>query len=132
MGGADAGALLRHAFVRRAPLMYEHRGQVLTRAALRRARVVICPTCAADDIARHPGVKPHLAVHGRGVWLIDAFRTCPDHNVGLVDVTFDEGPSKCHDFAYQVRSSVPKLADLLAGAVKRAASICMPPSRPAR
>lgn len=119
LGGADAGALLRHAFVRRAPLMYECRGQKLIRAALRRARVFICPDCALDDIARLPKVKPHLAVYGRGAWLIDAVRTCPDHNISLVDVTFDEAPGKYHDFAYQVRPSIPRLADLLAGAVKR-------------
>jgi TniQ len=119
MGGADAGALLDHAFVRRAPLMYEHRGQRLTRAAMRRARVFICPGCATDDIARLPDVKPHLAVHARGAWLINAVRTCPDHGMGLIDVTFDEAPGKNHDFAYQVRPSIPKLAGLLAGAVKR-------------
>jgi hypothetical protein len=51
LGGVDAAALMRHAFVRDEQGC-EYRTERLVRTSLRRIRLNVCPACLLDDIDR--------------------------------------------------------------------------------
>ena len=108
-GGADVDDLMAYAFVRCAERRFEHRGEFLVRASLRRSRICICPVCLLEDICRNPDIAPHIAIYGRAAWLVDTIRTCPAHHRALVEIADDMTPARLHDFAYHARSAVPRL-----------------------
>lgn len=58
---ADPAALAENALVQTAERRYVHRGQELTRDKLRRAPVVVCPKCLAEDSAAAPQTRPPVA-----------------------------------------------------------------------
>ena len=66
---------------------YRVRGQALVVASFVGANVRICPACLAEDgrTARNrtPGF---LAAYGRTAWTVTHLRTCPDHEVALIDL----------------------------------------------
>jgi hypothetical protein len=57
--------------------------------------------------------------YGRVAWLINAVRTCPEHEMALVEVSEDLQSSSLHDFAVHVTPALPRLAALSAGAARR-------------
>lgn len=122
LGGADVDALTTYAFRRTGKWSYEHRGQHLTRDALRRGRVLVCPACMIGDIQASPMLAPSLAGYGRALWQIQAIKTCPDHGTALITVSTDLTPRTLHNFTYHVSSAVGRLDELDASAVKRAPS----------
>ena len=119
LGGADVDALTTYAFRRTGKWSYEHRGQCLTRDALRRGRVLVCPACLSEDIRSRPKLAPPLAVYGRSLWQIEAIKTCPDHGTALVTVSTDLTPQTLHNFTYHVSAAVDRLDDLNASATRR-------------
>jgi TniQ len=119
LGGIDAATLAVDAFVRRGERTFEHRGERLLRHKLRRSRVHVCPACMLDDVRSHPKLAPEFAVYNRAAWTIDAIRTCPIHETGLVQVAEEGNPHRIHDFAQLVAPSLPRLGSLAAGAPRR-------------
>lgn len=119
LGGVSADALAAHAFVRAQDRRYVHRSEILTRGALRRSRVHVCPACIKADIAAEPQLPPEAAARNRAIWVIEAVKTCQEHGIALVEIADDLTPTALHDFAFHVRSALPQLDVLLAAAVRR-------------
>ena len=109
MGGVDPTVLASHAFVRGEIRNCEYRGERLIRSILRRAHVRVCPRCLQEDIGARPDLAAHHAVYNRGLWLIEAIRTCPEHNLALVEISNDQAPNSLHDFVHHVSPVLPNL-----------------------
>lgn len=62
--------------------VYRVCGERLGKHNLVRRRFVICPVCAAEDVATGRGSEP-LRTHGRFGWAIEALRTCAVHETPL-------------------------------------------------
>ncbi len=107
LGGVAFADLIRHAFVRDGKLSYRHRNERVVRNTMRRNRIRVCPCCLSEDIRNNPGLAPKLAAHNRAPWLIDAIRTCPAHNLKLVEVGNDLAPGYLHDFAHHMALALP-------------------------
>lgn len=107
--------------IRKIGTMYELRGQSITKPAIRRAKVHICPLCIQADIARSV-LSPELAAYGRPEWAVTAIRTCAKHEVALVEVKRDLPPGQLHDFARNIADAIPRIDELAEGAVRRRAS----------
>jgi TniQ len=101
--------------------MYEFRGQQITKPAIRRARVCICPICIQDDIADSE-LPAALAGYGRYEWSLSAIRTCSRHRIALVEVRNDLPPGQLHDFVRNVAVAIPHINRLAAEARRRPAS----------
>jgi hypothetical protein len=119
LGGVDPAALAAHAFVRGEKHSCTYRGERLVRPVLCRVRVRICPRCLQEDIGARPDLVPHLAVYNRGPWLIEAVKTCPRHNLGLVEVSNDPVPGAMHDFVHHVSPVLGRLDRLAEKAPRR-------------
>jgi hypothetical protein len=118
MGGVDAAALLRHAFVRDEH-GFKYCTERLIRTSFRRIRLKVCPACLLQDINGHPNLRPEVAAYGRATWLIDAVRTCQVHDVGLVPIGNNATAGKFHDFALHLRASLPDLPRITMSAPAR-------------
>lgn len=117
--GADAGSLTENAFVKTAERRYLHRGQELSRDNLRRATVVICPKCLAQDLESGPRSRPQIAAWQRARWQIAALKTCAVHLTALVVVDKDMTPKTLHDWAHHVGKVLFELPRLVAQADTR-------------
>lgn len=120
LSNAEIQDLLPNA-IRKIGTMYELRGQSITKPAIRRAKVHICPLCIQGDIARSL-LSPQLAAYGRPEWALAAIRTCAKHEVALVEVKRDLPPSQLHDFARNIEDAIPRIDELAETAVRRPAS----------
>lgn len=120
LSNAEIQDLLPNA-IRKIGTMYELRGQSITKPAIRRAKVHICPLCIQEDIARSL-LSPQLAAYGRPEWALAAIRTCVKHEVALVEVKRDLPPGQLHDFARNVEDAIPRIDQLAEKAVRRPAS----------
>lgn len=118
-GGADAVALTENAFVKTAERRYLHRSQELTRDNLRRATVVVCPKCLAEDLAGAPTSRAQVVAYQRARWPIAALKTCAIHLTPLVVVDKDMTPSTLHDWSHHVAKILPFLPRLAAEAGTR-------------
>jgi hypothetical protein len=101
--------------------LFELRGQQITKPAIRRARVHVCPICLQEDIAAS-NLHPALSAYGRYEWAITAIRTCVRHSVALVEVRDDLPPSQLHDFTRNIADAIPNIDRLAAEAYRRAPS----------
>jgi hypothetical protein len=119
LGGADPAALAAHAFVRGEKHDCRYRGERLVRPVLCRARVRICPRCLQEDIGGRPDLAPHLAAYNRGMWLLEAVKTCPRHHLGLVEVSNDPAPNSLHDFVHHVSPVLGQIDRLIENAPRR-------------
>jgi hypothetical protein len=117
LSNAEIQDLLPNA-IRKIGTMYELRGQSITKPAIRRAKVHICPLCIQADIARSV-LSPQLAAYGRAEWAITANRTCAKHEVALVEVKRDLPPGQLHDFARNIADAIPRIDELAEKAVRR-------------
>ena len=109
VSGAPVEQLFDQAIVREQD-HYLYRGQKFARSSLRRARVMACPRCLAEDLG--DGASPWQA-SGRSDWLFQYYRVCLKHHVQMVElgnVSNDQSP---HDFARRMAPlvfDVPTLA----------------------
>jgi hypothetical protein len=117
-GGIAAADLMAHAFIHGEKHAFTYRGEQLMRFSLRRKRVVVCPHCLSEDIA-NSNRKPHLAAYGRAICQIDAIKTCPVHQIALVEIADDMDAATLHEFTYHVAPVLPHLAGLGDQAVRR-------------
>lgn len=103
ISGASLDQLFDNAIVRKEDY-YLYRGQTFVRTSLRRARVIACPQCLAEDMAG--STDPWLA-SGRSDWLFQHYRVCLKHCVELVELGDGSDPLPTHDFA---RRTAPQIA----------------------
>lgn len=120
LGGADYGVLIGCA-LRKKDGKIEMKGQDLRKTGLRRAKAHVCPKCLLDDIASSD-LPPHHAIHGRANWMLAAIRTCPIHEVALVEVARDVPVHDTHDWTANVAPVVPSLHEIAESAAARAPS----------
>ncbi|MHC2280402.1 hypothetical protein ACVME8_007045 [Bradyrhizobium diazoefficiens] len=116
---ADPAALTENAFVRTGERRYTFRGEEFTRDDLRRATVVVCPKCLAEDLAGAPTLRPQVVAYQRARWPIAALKTCSIHLTPLVVVDKDMTPSTLHDWSHHVGKVLPFLPRLVAEAGTR-------------
>lgn len=116
---SDPAALIENAFVKTGERRYTFRGEELTRDDLRRATVVVCPKCLAEDLAGAPTSRPQVVAYQRARWPIAALKTCAIHLAPLVVVDKDMTPSTLHDWSYHVGKVLPFLPRLVAEAGTR-------------
>lgn len=117
LSNAEIQDLLPNA-IRKIGTMYELRGQLITKPAIRRAKVHICPLCIQADIARSV-LSAQLAAYGRPEWAVTAIRTCAKHEVALVEVKRDLPPGQLHDFARNIADAIPRIDELAEKAIRR-------------
>ncbi|EHR03026.1 TniQ family protein [Bradyrhizobium sp. WSM471] len=117
--GAAPAALTENAFVKTAERRYMHHNEELTRDNLRRATVVVCPKCLAEDVAAGPRSRPQIAAYQRARWQIAAMKTCAIHLAPLAVVDKDMTPSTLHDWSQHVGKILPDLPSLVAEADTR-------------
>jgi hypothetical protein len=110
LAGADEDLLARNAVVRDG-VMYKIRGQALNKGATLLTYIRLCPRCAAEDI-KTSGRRPGLAVQNRVAWQIASIRTCPVHNVALVNLGVVSKTNEIHDFAGFIETNEEILTNL--------------------
>lgn len=120
LGGANVQDLLANA-IRKTGTAFEFRGQNISKVAMRRARVHVCPVCIQEDIASSE-LSANLAAQGRFDWTIGSIRTCGKHSVPLVEVARDLPPGQYHDFSRNVAAAIPTIDRLVDEATRRPAS----------
>lgn len=117
LGGTSVQDLLANA-IRKTGTAFEFRGQNITKVAMRRARVHVCPVCIQEDIASSE-LSANLAAYGRFDWAIGSIRTCAKHKVALAEVARDMQPGQYHDFSRNVAASIPAMDRLADEATRR-------------
>jgi hypothetical protein len=117
LGGVAATPLIEHAVVKTED-GFLLRGQQLTKATIRRARVVACPFCLTEDV-HNTGLPASLAVHGRSEWQVASIRTCRLHNSSLVTFAEFLQPGTLHDFSRNVAPLVSDISKMKKEAVPR-------------
>jgi hypothetical protein len=116
---ADPVELTENAFVKTGEHRYTFRGEKFTRDDLRRATVVACPKCLAEDLAGASMSRPEVAAYQRARWPIAALKTCAVHLAPLVVVDKDMTPATLHDWSHHVSKVLPFLPRLAADSVTR-------------
>lgn len=67
--------------------LYRLRGQSVIVPSFVAAGIRICPACVAEDIRSAPGSVPgHVAPYGRTTWSVAHLRTCPIHDLAMIDL----------------------------------------------
>jgi len=105
VSGAPVEQLFDQAIVREQD-HYHYRGQAFVRSSLRRARIMACPRCLAEDL--DSGASPWQA-SGRSDWLFQHYRVCLKHHVELVELGNVSNDQTTHDFA---RRMAPLVIDI--------------------
>lgn len=109
LSAANPTDLISHA-ITKAGDGYLFRGQQLTKLAVPRSRVRVCPACLLQDLKEENGpveVRPY----GRSIWQLDAIRTCAVHGLGLTQIASTSG-TQTHDFAVVAAAVVQDLEHL--------------------
>lgn len=118
---ADAGLLLATAAVKTGRTSYRVRNQIVTRAAMPRGTVRVCPLCLEQDI-EVGRVPRHVRPYGRLAWQMDAIRTCREHGIGFAVASTDITPARLHDFAVLIQPRLPALDEMTKEARRRGLS----------
>lgn len=121
LSGADYSSLISSALRKRNGRTIELKGQQLQMNGLRRSRLSICAQCLLNDIAESD-LDPQLAIYGRAHWMLGAIRTCPIHEVALVQATSNVSRENMHDWTRNVGPVIPRLQELANVAIHRPAS----------
>jgi len=67
--------------------LYRLRGQSVVVASFVSSGVRVCPACVAEDIRSARGAIPEeVATYGRTAWTVTHIRTCPAHDLVMVDL----------------------------------------------
>jgi len=113
LGGADPEQI-QHAALRRIDTRtFSLNGERVLGSLVLRNPLVVCPHCLIED-ADGSSLQPEVAMFGRAIWQIRAIRTCPTHQVPLIQLDTAEDRETLHDFAAQIaplRNSLPPLTD---------------------
>jgi lambda repressor-like predicted transcriptional regulator len=117
--GISSSALATHCFYRIGRWGFDYRGQRLDRLMFRYGKIHVCPACLKNDIRRNPKLAPRIAVFHRALWMIDAFRTCPAHNIALVCIADPTDIRTFYDFALCIGPEIASLDRLEAAASRR-------------
>lgn len=108
VSGAPVEQLFDQAIVREQD-HYLYRGQTFVGSSLRRARVMACPRCLAEDLG--VGASP-LQPCGRSDWLFQHYRVCLKHHVRLVEFGEVSNDQTTHDFARRMAPLVVNIPTL--------------------
>ncbi|GJD76712.1 TniQ family protein [Methylobacterium goesingense] len=76
---------LEAASLRKVPGGFSIRGHRIPPSSLRRKDFHVCPACLRADIAES-SFPNHVAAYDRLIWKVRTIRTCPIHELGLVDL----------------------------------------------
>ena len=114
------GSLASFAFQLLPRSKYNLRGETLPKNAVRRERILYCPLCIEEDIARS-SLPPIVAAHDRAIWKIWHIHTCHIHNIELIECGHAANLTR-GDFASAIESSLPHLQELGAAAQRHPAS----------
>ena len=115
LAGEAAASLLNEAIHKHEDGSYELRGERLTKLSLRRARVMVCPSCLAADIdIMSAELPPEAAAFGRTIWSLDPIRSCLLHETTLVEVTRIQDGKDLNDFVANTGSALRNLPALVA------------------
>jgi hypothetical protein len=117
--GISPSVLARHSFNRIGRWGFDYRGQRLDRLSFRFGKIHVCPACLKNDIRRNPKLAPRIAVYHRALWMIDAIRTCPVHNIALVRIADPTDIRTFYDFALCIGPEIASLDRLEAAALRR-------------
>ena len=117
--GISSNALATHSFYRIGRWGFNYRGQRLDRLMFRYGKIHVCPACLRNDIRRNPKLAPRIAVYHRALWMIDAIRTCPAHNIALVCIADPTDLRTFYDFALCIGPEIASLDRLEATAARR-------------
>jgi hypothetical protein len=117
--GVSSGVLATHAFNRIGRWGFDYRGQRLDRPSFRFGQIYICPACLKDDIRANPKLAPRMAVYQRALWMIDAIKTCPEHNLSLVQIEDHADQRDFYDFTSRVGPEINNLDRLRAAATRQ-------------
>jgi hypothetical protein len=115
LGGADYKALIGCA-LRKKDGIFLLKGQQLKKTGLRRTRLHVCPRCLLEDVATSD-LPPHLAIFGRVSWGLLSIRTCPIHEIALVEVARGMPVHDTHDWTANIAPAIPKLRELAESAI---------------
>ncbi|MBN8978641.1 MAG: TniQ family protein [Rhizobiales bacterium] len=94
------------------------KSQRLRKTDLRRSRVFVCPGCLADDVASSD-LPPSVAIHGRANWMLQTIRTCPHHQMALVEIAGADLTRDAHDWTLNAAPVVPRISRLCDAATLR-------------
>lgn len=84
LAGADAHELVRWTPKRIDEHFMLLNGETLNTRDNPRRMFSMCPVCAREDIAAHPGEPWDQAVHGRAEWMLQVVDSCAIHGVKLI------------------------------------------------
>lgn len=86
------------------------RGEWQLQASVRRKRIFVCPACVSEDIASSSLPPPASACY-RSHWLLDSVRSCPQHELELVELQPSDNKA-IHDFSVQIAPHLDALEAL--------------------
>jgi hypothetical protein len=97
--------------LRRTRRSFQLRGQELRRSLLRRSRLVVCPSCIAQDMTEDR-LEPVLRPARRAYWDVASIRTCPTHARPLVDLDGLDTQYGLHDFTAAIENHIDTVVEL--------------------
>lgn len=86
------------------------RGEQLPQTSVRRKFLHVCPICISKDIA-NSALPPAASAYCRSHWLLDSIRSCPQHELELVELQ-PGGRTAIHDFSVHIAPHLDALEAL--------------------
>lgn len=117
--GLPAGALSETA-IHRTSDGYRFKQEPLNKSALRRERAFVCAACLAEDVAASSG-PPIVSAYVRTIWTLAWIRTCPVHNIALLEAGAAVGRRR-GDYASAIEPLLANITEAAASALPRPAS----------
>lgn len=117
--GQDPEAFMSASFMRFSDRRrYRHRGEVLVQHCLSRDRVRACPVCVAEDLETGD-MRVEARPYRRSIWIVEAVRTCPVHDIELIDLGTGTTALRTHDIQHVLSGAIPDLPRHAQLAVRR-------------
>jgi len=110
VASVDAAQLYSEAFIQKGK-RFSFKGQALIAHSLTRDRVRLCPRCCLEDIGRAT-YRVEARPYRRSSWLIGPIRTCPAHELALVDIGLSSSMNGAMDTSAAIAQVVPKLSEM--------------------
>jgi len=118
LSGASYAALTQQTLRRDGDVWYI-RGERVLKTSLRRKRLFVCTSCLRDDDIAASDLPADIAVFGRTSWFLAHLRTCPIHDVALVEAAAIEKAAEAHDFGALVGAKAEILVQDIENAISR-------------